>query len=139
MKKRTNILWRISLILIVLISWTNESNAQFIPTIMQSGNILSPILSIASKVANYGKSKFPEMDLNSDEEKSYLNSSLFFFEENMLVCKDIFTGKNDSICISEESNETKRDTTTAKHPKRALEKKKSRSLWNHPGNTKSRI
>jgi len=145
MNKRINSLWKLSLIIIVLFSWTTESNAQFVSIAKKQSKILSPIVKIVSDVILGGESKIPNIKKELDKEKSYLNSSLFFFEENIQVCKDILTGTNDSIDVLNISSQTKEQILTEKdsvltiEETKAVEKKKHKSIWNHPGNTKSRI
>ncbi len=137
MNKRNNSLCKLSLILIVLFSWTTESNAQFVSTAKQS-KILSPIVKIISDAILGCESKI-------DGEKSYFNSSLFFFEENIQVCKDILAGNSDStdtVNISSQTREQiliEKDTVLTKEETKVVEKKKHKSIWNNPGNTKSRI
>lgn len=145
MNKRNNSFWKISLIIIVLFSWTTESNAQFAPTIVNQSKILSPIVKIVSDIILGGESKIPNTESEIDREKSYLNSSLFFFEENIQVCKDILAGNKDSIGVTnnsaqlQEKNKVEKDTLLTKKDSTVVEKKKHKSIWNNPGNTKSRI
>ncbi|MFA9371363.1 MAG: hypothetical protein ACERIH_06595 [Labilibaculum antarcticum] len=145
MNKRNNSLWKICLIIIVLFSWTTESNAQFASTLAKQSKILSPIVKIVSDIILGGESKIPNMDQKADIEKSYLNSSLFFFEENIQVCKDILTGNKDSIGATNNSLQPqeqiiiKKDSVLTKKDTEVVEKKKHKSIWNNPGNTKSRI
>lgn len=143
MNKRINSLWKLCLITIVLFSWTTESNAQFITSEPDQSKILSPIVKIVSDVLLRGKLKITNIENEVVREKSYLNSSLFFFKENIQVCRDILTEtKNsiDTLNISfQEQTQTKKDTSLKEVKIRVIEKKKHKSFWNHPGNTKSRI
>ncbi|MBL4560399.1 MAG: hypothetical protein JKX79_05395 [Labilibaculum sp.] len=145
MNKRINSLWKLSLIIIVLFFWTTESNAQFGPMITKQSKILSPIVKIVSDIILGDKSKIPNMESEVDREKSYLNSNLFFFEENIQVCKDILTGNKDSIGATNNSSQPqeriliKKDSVLTKKDTEVVEKKKHKSIWNNPGNTKSRI
>jgi hypothetical protein len=145
MNKRNNSLWKICLIIIVLFSWTTESNAQFAPMVAKQSKILSPIVKIVSDIILGGESKIPNMESEVDREKSYLSSSLFFFEENIQVCKDILAGNKDSIGATNNSSQPqeqiliKKDSVLTKKDTEVVEKKKHKSIWNNPGNTKSRI
>lgn len=145
MDKRNNSLWKIGLIIIVLFSWTTESNAQFSTMVAKQSKILSPIVKIVSDIILRGESKIPNTESEINREKSYLNSSLFFFEENIQVCKDILTGKKDSIGVINNSSQPqeriliKKDSVRTKKDTEEVEKKKYKSIWNNPGNTKSRI
>ncbi|MBN2596218.1 hypothetical protein [Labilibaculum sp.] len=145
MNKKNNKLWKLCLILLVLFSWTTESNAQFVQTAANQSKILAPIVKIVSDVILNGKSKIPNMEPEVTIEKSYFNSSLFFFEENIQVCKDILAGNNDSIDVVNISSQTKeqilieKDTVLTKEETKIIKKKIHKSIWNNPGNTKSRI
>ncbi|MBI9056896.1 MAG: hypothetical protein JEZ01_03890 [Labilibaculum sp.] len=142
MKTNSCSLWKLSIIIIVLFSCSTEVNAQFASIATKQIKVLSPIMKIATETIYGGNSEMPRLDLNSDREKSYISSSLFLFKENIQLCKDIITGKNDSLCTTKQKSEIpkqiKADTTDIiKEPKRILKKRKS--FWNHPGNTKTRI
>lgn len=142
MKTNIRSLWKLSLIIIVLFSCSAEVNAQFTSIAMKQAKVLSPIIKIVSETIHASNSNIPRIDPTSEREKSYINSSLFLFKENIQVCKDIITGKNDTLCTTKENTETPKqiqaDTSkVAKEPKKILKKRKS--FWNHPGNTKSRI
>jgi hypothetical protein len=145
MNKRNNSLWKICLIIIVLFSWTTESNAQFVPNVAKQSKILSPIVKIVSDFILGSESKIPNVGSDVDREKSYLNSSLFFFEENIQVCKDILSGNKESIDTSKNSSQAQeqilieKDSVLTKKDTDVVEKKKHKSIWNNPGNTKSRI
>ncbi len=142
MKTNGRSLWKLSLIIIVLFSWSTEVNAQFASIAVKQTKVLTPIMEIVSETFYGRNSELPKINLNSEREKSYINSSLFLFKENIQLCKDIITGKNDSLCTikqkSEAPKQIKTDTSEViKEPRKILKKKKS--FWNYPGNTKSRI
>lgn len=140
MNKEINLLWKLCLITIILFSWTTKSNAQFITSSTEQSKILPPIVKIVSNFILESKSNI-ENEL--DQDKSYLNSSLFFFKENIQVCKDILTGTNDSVLNTSSQMEkqilTKKDTILTDKKIKENKKRKHKSLWNHPGNIKLKI
>lgn len=140
--KKSNTILRISLVLFMLITWTNQSNAQISPFEIAKSNVISPVAKFVSESMTGSDSKEVRIEDQTDSEKSYLNSSLFFFNENIQVCKDIFSGKSDSIIpnTNESTAQIKKDSTENEKPEqKVLPKNKKKSFWNHPGNTKSRI
>ncbi|PKQ62453.1 hypothetical protein BZG02_12030 [Labilibaculum filiforme] len=145
MNKRNNSLWKLSLILIVLFSWTTESNAQYISTITKQYSVLSPIVKIISNTIWGSNTKVPTIQTDLENEKSYFNSKLFFFEENMQVCKDILNDTKDSVAPLHQSSQQQeqthieKDTVLILKKTKIVEKKKHKSIWNNPGNTNTRI
>ncbi len=145
MNTRNNLHWKICLIIIVLFSWTTESNAQLTTMGSTQSKILSPIVKIVSDIIFGGESETFNLKSKDDREKSYFNSSLFFFEENIQVCKDILAYTKDSINTLNNSSQSpkqiliEKDSVLTKKDIEVVEQKKHKSIWNNPGNTKSRI
>ena len=142
MKTNSNLIWKLSSIVIVLFVWSAEAEAQFSSIAMKQVKLLSPIVKVVSGTIHGSNTETPSIDLNSEREKSYINSSLFLFQENIQVCKDIITGKNDSLFTKTEEKDTPEQiqvdsSKVMNEPQKVLKKKKS--FWNHPGNTKTRI
>lgn len=143
MNPRNKLLGIICLTTLILTNWTYKSTAQLNSSGMKPAQFFSPFIKIVSEALLGDNSTISKVNFNSDNNTGYLNSSLFFFDENIRFCKDIFAPQQDSI---QQQNNSSSKPNTAKdsirmktEPKRENEQKKSKSFWNHPGNTKSRI
>lgn len=143
MNKRNNTFWKLNLILILLFSWAISSNAQCISKNTKQSKILAPIVRILSSLIIEDQSESPGLAIGIEKKNTYLNSSLFFFSENLQVCKDILAGmaddKNISLDSSLDQNKTENDSVLVKKRAIKIEKKQSKSIWNHPGNNNTGI
>lgn len=142
MKTNKCSLWKIGLLAIVMLSLSTKANAQLSPIDITQTKILSPIVKLISEAINDLKSEIKDIEWNTNRDKSYLNSSLFLFKENIQLCKDIINSKNEILFNREQKIEIpaqiRTDSTTTTRKVRIVLKKK-KSFWNHPGNTKTSI
>lgn len=143
MKPRNKLLGIICLTTLILTSWTYNSTAQLNSAGMKPVQFFSPFIKIVSEALLGANSTISKVNFSSDSNTGYLNSSLFFFDENIRFCKDLFTPLQDSIQQQNNSSskpDTAKDSIRMKtEPERKNEQKGSKSFWNQPGNTKSRI
>ncbi len=127
----------------LLFSWTITSNAQYISKNTKQPEIIAPFVKILSDYLSKEQSEFSNPTMRLTKENTYLNTNLFFFEENIQICKDILTettkDKSTNIDFSTKEDQTSNDSVLFQKQPVLREKQEYKSIWNHPGNSNTGI
>ena len=140
MNQRNTSFWKLNLILLLLLSWAITSNAQYMNNKSKQTKIVEPLLKVLSNFLNEEQS---DLVKGFERKNTYLSSSLFFFSENIQLCKDILTemseNENTTLDSLQEPSKTENDSLSLPKQDDRIKKEQSLSIWNHPGNSNTGI
>jgi hypothetical protein len=109
----------------------------------KQSKIVEPLVKVLSNFLNEEQSELSDFAKGFEKKNTYLNSSLFFFSENIQLCKDILTGisedENTALDSLQEPSKAENDSISLPKQDGRIKKEQSLNIWNHPGNSNTGI